>query len=194
MFGSPGNMGPLLSPNQQLCSPATPCSLVLPAAFSICLCWPHLRNTLTPLGLGCLKCQHPPVPWHPAAPPWHAAPILSPVLSSGSHTWPLASLTQWFILSGRGYWAHLVFFGSVCTLLALNYPHHLPTKVLWKQCLFPTAHQGKSGEENQLGLCLWKSGPDFLHPAKLTVTQERQSSSWLHANLIVRLLNGFKWV
>lgn len=135
--------------------------------------------------------RHPPAPWHPAARPWAgcAHPPLCPCLGGTPGPW---HALLWFILSGRAYWAHITFFGSVCTLLVLNSPHHLPTKALWRQCLFPIAHLGKSGEENQLGLCWWKSGPDFLQPAKPTVTQERQS--WLHANLIVRLLNGFKWV
>lgn len=72
----------------------------------------------------------------------------TPVLSSERDTWPLASLAQWFIPSGRGYLARITFLVSVCTLLTLNYPHHLPTKALWQQSLFPTAHLGKSGEEN----------------------------------------------
>lgn len=76
---------------------------------------------------------------------------------------------------------------SIFTLLALNFPRQLPTKALQQQCSFATACLEKT-----LGLRWWKRGPDFLQTAKPTVTQERQSSRWLHANLIVRLFNGFK--
>lgn len=168
--------------------------------FGTTCCLLHLsvltppRNTLTPSALCCLKHQAPTSSMASCNPSMGMLCPSCPVPSSGRRTWPLASLAQWFILSGRSYWAHITFFGSVCTSLVLNYPHHLPTKALWQQRLFPIAHLGKCGEENQLGLCWWKSGPDFLQSAKPTVTQERQSSSWLHANLIVRLLNGFKWV
>lgn len=76
------------------------------------------------------------------------------------------------------------FFG-VCMLLALTFPHQTPTK----ECPFTIPHL-----EKVLELRLRKCGPDFPRPAKSSDNQERQSSRRLHANVIARRFNGFKWV
>lgn len=39
-----------------------------------------------------------------------------------------------------------------------------------------------------------RCGPGFFQAAEPTATQERQNRHWLHANLIVKPFNGFKWV
>lgn len=39
-----------------------------------------------------------------------------------------------------------------------------------------------------------RRGPSFLQAAEPTATQETQNRHWLHANLIVKPFNGFKWV
>lgn len=186
VFGSPVNTRPLLPPNQQLCSPATLCSLVLSAALSICLCWLYPKSTLTPSALCCLCCQAPSSSMASCNPSMDILPPSTPVPHQGGTPGPWHPLLSGTSFQGEVTELTSLYFASVCTFLVLNYPHHLPTKALWQQCLFPIARLAKRGEENHLGLCWWKSGPAFLQPAKPTVTQERQSSSWLHANLIVR--------
>lgn len=155
-FGSPVSIWPFLPPNQHRCSPAKLCCLVLDLLSSPLVCAASTPETLSlhqhcaTWSAGC-----PPAPW--------ACCSLSMLLpwagreTRGSETLLTLDISCSVVLLFRErllcFWREGV---SVCTLLAWNFPHQLPTKALEQQCPFPTAHLEKT-----LGLRWWKHGPIF---------------------------------
>ena len=141
-FGNPVNIWPFLPPNPYRCSSAKFCSLVLDLLPSPLVCAAPAPETLS-LHQHCAT-QSAGCP--PAL--WACCSLSTLVPWAGRETRgsePRLTLTI-SCSAVRLFRDRLLCFlgGSVCTLLALNFPCQLPTKALQQQRLFPTARLEKT--------------------------------------------------